>query len=200
MKTQGVLKQQNDKWFVEYKKYEQVYPRSGRDAQGNEQYDWVIKQLEVYNPNNLTLEEDKNIMFEDYDLYVEPPPTIHSNRGGFKKVAKLPEQIQTISYGEGCFGAYVKINNKSINRNDYTDYDGHPSFTAGEEKILTHHQTELINELTELMRLHKLDTYDFRTISEIIISKGQWEQHEDKSYSDACDQCGNYNWGETYTR
>ena len=196
MKTQGTLKKINEQWFVEYKKYEQTYPRSGRDAQGNEKYDWIQKQLEVYNPKNLTLEEDKVIIFEEYQLYVEPPATIHSNRGGYKQVAKLPEFVQKISYGEGCFGPFVKINDKSI---CYSDYEDNHTITEGEKNFLTHHQAELINELKELLIQNKLSTDDFQKIAEIITSKG-WEQQEDKSYSNSCDQCGNWNWGDTYLR
>lgn len=90
--------------------------------------------------------------------------------------------MEKIEIGEGCFGPHVLI-------------DGEPLFIEeiGKRNDL---KRKLIEKLGSL--LDEMDMRDFLTIAEIVISRGRYEWIEGDSYSDTCDQCGNYNYGETY--
>ena len=50
-----------DGWFVEYVNHEQVYPRSGRDAGGNEKYEYITKYVNYYPTENEIERASKNI-------------------------------------------------------------------------------------------------------------------------------------------
>ena len=99
-------------------------------------------------------------------------------------------EISKIHIGEGCFGPDVSVN----------DHDLFISDSLSEKDIdqINILKSKLLKELELLIPI--LDVYDLRLISEIVVKRGQWDISTDDSYDDDCEQCGNYNWGETYTK
>lgn len=95
-----------------------------------------------------------------------------------------------IEIGEGCFGPHVRIDGQSLHEHEYA--------TEQEKQEIIRLKENLLDELKVL--IPKLDMMDWRSIAEIICSRGGWIWEDDKQYHDSCDQCGNYNWGETYTK
>lgn len=79
-----------------------------------------------------------------------------------------------IEYGEGCYGPFVRIDNKSVSDD-------------------TQLAKKLIQELDSMV--DKLDSRDLLVITEIITSRGNFEEVEDESNDgDNCEQCGNWNY------
>jgi len=152
--------------------------------------DYQSKNIPIKDINDAKLFEGKSVRFDMVDVYVEPPGDIHPNRGGYKKMASLIPQIEQIKIGEGCFGSYVQIDGQDLNEHEYV--------TEEESKKISDSKLKLFEELRIL--LNKLDMYDLRLISEVIVKRGSWDTDDNKSYTNSCDQCGNYNWGETYNR
>jgi hypothetical protein len=187
----GILHQEEDgKWVVLYKKHEQVYPRSGKDIGGNEIWDFVEHKVPVEDNKEVLFKEKKEVNFTLENFYVEPPSSIHSNRGDFIKIARIVPQIERIHLGEGCYGPEVSVNGQNLFDSEYT--------TDVESKNIKRLKLKLLKEL-ELL-LPKLDMYDLRIIAEVVVKRGNWENKEEENYSDSCEQCGNYNWGETYNK
>ena len=91
---------------------------------------------------------------------------------------------------EGCFGPDVVINDESI-------FD-HENDTRSEEHI-RNLKLLLLSEL--ISNVDNLNISNFRELGEILVSiDSNFEQDETESYSDTCDQCGNWNWKTVYKR
>jgi hypothetical protein len=186
----GILHQEGGKWVIQYTKHEQVYPRSGRDAGGNEIYDFVDHEIEVESNNQVIFKEGKKVKFNVSEVYVEPPANIHPNRGGYKKIAKIVPELESIHIGEGCYGPNVSVNGQSLFQDEKS--------TLEDSKNINSLKLKLLKEL-ELL-LTTLDMYDLRILAEVVVKRGQWKNTEEDNYSDSCEQCGNCNWGETYNK
>jgi hypothetical protein len=102
----------------------------------------------------------------------------------------LQEQIDNISIGEDCFGPYVRINQQDLHQHEYANQD--------EIKKIDTYKQMLFDELKQIY--DKLDMHDLQEIAQIIVNRGQWIEDDTKSYNDTCDQCGNYNWGQSWDR
>jgi len=98
--------------------------------------------------------------------------------------------MNKIEYGEHCFGPYVRVDGESL----FVEDDYYPELTKKAEEA----KTKLFRELESL--LPELDMMSWKTIAEIVTSRGKWEWNEEGSSHDTCDQCGNYNYNETYTK
>jgi hypothetical protein len=91
---------------------------------------------------------------------------------------------------EGCFGPDVVINDESIFH--------HENDSRSEEHI-RNLKLLLLNEL--INNVDNLSISHFREIGDILGSiDSSFEQDENESHSDTCDQCGNYNWETVYKR
>ena len=98
--------------------------------------------------------------------------------------------MNTIEYGEHCYGSYVIVDGENLHHHEYDD--------RGEEYI-RQLKLKLVNELPNIV--DRLSTYDLKIIAEIIAqNNSDWEYDEEKSSNRTCDQCGNYNYKEIYTR
>jgi hypothetical protein len=93
--------------------------------------------------------------------------------------------MNSIVYGEGCFGPFVRI-------------DGESLFSEQEDLKTKEYQKSLINEL--LSMIDKLDMQDLQDIAKIVTRRGNWNWDATEEKYESCDQCGNYNWSETYTK
>ena len=93
--------------------------------------------------------------------------------------------MNKIVYGEGCFGPFVSI-------------DGESLFNEQENAKTKQQQQILINELLSI--IDKLDLQDFQDIARIVTRRGDWNWEQVEEKYESCDQCGNYNWSETYTK
>lgn len=129
--------------------------------------------------------DGKCVKFDVEDILSDP-----TDIDSFKKMAKIIPQIDEIKIGEGCFGPYISI--------DGIDLSETESSTEEDIKNLNNLKKKLLQELHIL--LPKMDAYDMRLLAEVIVKRGQWQDISSDSYSDSCEQCGNYNWGETYKR
>lgn len=99
--------------------------------------------------------------------------------------------MNKIEYGDHCFGPYVDVDGKSL---FVEDSDHYPELSREAEKA----KMQLFKELENL--LPELDMMNWRSIAEIVVSRGKWLWDEENSTSNQCDQCGNYNYNETYTK
>lgn len=99
--------------------------------------------------------------------------------------------MNTIEYGEHCYGLYVIIDGENLHHYEYDD--------RGEEYI-KQLKLKLVNELPNVV--DRLSTYDLKIIAEIITqNNSDWEYDEEHSRdAKSCDQCGNYNYNEIYIR
>lgn len=84
-----IFKNENGEWLLKYEENVQIYPSSGRDFQGNEQYGWVEKILPFIplKKDASLYKEGQSHYFEKSTIYIEPPESIHCNRGYDKPVA-----------------------------------------------------------------------------------------------------------------
>jgi len=191
----GELIYQNNTWFVKYKSYEQTYPRSGRDIQGNEEYEWIEKILPIDINRDSKLQmiltqnfkQGKKVKFIIEKKHFREDPLDESV---WESVAILQEQIDNISIGEGCFGPYVRINQQDLHKHEYANQD--------EIKQIDTYKQMLFDELKQVY--DKLDMHDLQQIAQIIVNRGEWIEDDTKSHNDTCDQCGNYNWGQSWDR
>ena len=93
--------------------------------------------------------------------------------------------MNKIIYGEGCFGPFVNIDNQSL--------------FSEEKNIKTkEYQALLISELMSVV--DKLDLQDFQDIAKIVVRRGNWNWEATEEVYESCEQCGYYNWSETYNR
>jgi len=99
--------------------------------------------------------------------------------------------MKKIQYGDHCFGPYVNVDGESLFVEDGEFY---PELDKKAEEA----KMKLFKELESL--LPELDMMNWRSIAEIVTSRGRWEYDEKNSRQDTCDQCGNYNYDETFTK
>ncbi len=98
--------------------------------------------------------------------------------------------MEKIEIGEGCFGPHVLIDGESLFVDEFCN--------AEDELKRNELKKELINKL--LSQVDSLDMMDLRTIAEIVVSRGKYEYLEEDSYRHTCDQCGNYNYNDSYLK
>lgn len=94
-----------------------------------------------------------------------------------------------LDIGEACFGPNVNVNSESLFKNEYDQR------TDEEVESL---QQLLIDELSKIKS--ELDMNDWLQISQILVSRNHKFVCDDDGFSDNCDQCGNYNWAQSYTK
>jgi hypothetical protein len=98
--------------------------------------------------------------------------------------------MNTIEYGEHCYGSYVTVDGEDLHQHEYDE--------RGEEYI-KQLKLKLVNELPKIV--DRLSTYDLKIIAEIITqNNSDWEYDEENSGTNTCDQCGNYNYNQIYER
>lgn len=98
--------------------------------------------------------------------------------------------MNTIEYGETCFGSFVIIDGENVHQHEYDE--------RSDEYI---HQLKLkmVNELPNI--IDRLSIFELKQIAEIItLNNSQWEYDEEKSRHGSCDQCGDYNNNDVYNR
>jgi len=95
-----------------------------------------------------------------------------------------------LKIGEGCFGPNVSVNDESLFRSEYDQRT---------DEELENLQQILLDEISKIKS--NLDMNDWLQISQILVSRSdKFTCIESECYQDNCDQCGNYNWGETYVK
>jgi hypothetical protein len=100
-------------------------------------------------------------------------------------------KMNTIEYGEHCYGSYVIVDGENLHYSEYDD--------RGEEYI-RQLKLKLVSELPNIV--DNLSTYDLKILAEIITrNNSNWEYDEvGSSNGSSCEQCGNYNYNDRYNR
>lgn len=99
-------------------------------------------------------------------------------------------KINKITLSEGCFGPDIEINEESL---FHSEYDKRTEEEIREYKIA------LINELFKVV--DKINIIDLRTLGEIVtINSDEYEFIEELSDESSCDQCGNWNYYNTFIK
>jgi len=97
--------------------------------------------------------------------------------------------METIEYGEHCYGSYIIIDDENLDlyENDKENEYNHQL------------KLKLVNELPNV--IDRLSIHELKQIAEIITqNNSDWEYDEHLSKTSTCDQCGNYNYNERYRR
>lgn len=94
-----------------------------------------------------------------------------------------------IEISEGCFGPDVKIDGESLFKDEYDKR------TDEEISVL---QDRVLQELSNLK--DSLDMMDWSSIANMITSRGKFEMDESISHESNCDQCGNWNYSNTFNK
>lgn len=92
---------------------------------------------------------------------------------------------------EGCFGPDVRINENSLFKHEYDDRS---------DDDVSKLQEILLNELSKIKS--NMDMNDWSQIAQIITNRNIDFKYDESNSSDgeSCDQCGNYNWHQTYKK
>lgn len=98
--------------------------------------------------------------------------------------------MKEIVISEGCFGPDISINNESL---FIHEYDSRPEEYVYQLKLI------LVTEL--IKNVNNLSIYDLISIGEMIVNNSnEWELCEDNSNENTCDQCGNWNYTNTFKK
>jgi len=98
--------------------------------------------------------------------------------------------MNKIEIYEHCFGPGVTIDGQSLFKHEYDE--------RSDEEVRDL-KLKLIQEL--INNVDQLDISQLRDIAGIVCNVVEgWQFVPEESYSDTCDQCGNYNWSEVCKR
>lgn len=94
-----------------------------------------------------------------------------------------------IEISEGCFGPDVMVDGESLFKHEYD--------TRTDEEM-SGIQDKVLQELSCIKG--NLDMADWSAIANIITYRGKFELDESNSYESNCDQCGNWNYRNTFNK
>lgn len=94
-----------------------------------------------------------------------------------------------IEISEGCYGPDVSIDNNSLFKGEYD--------SRSDEEVSNLQET-LLKEISQIKG--SLDMRDWMEIANILVSRGRFVPKGEDYYQSTCDQCGNYNYSETFQK